>query len=83
MLLISLLNWTCGKRSLKLEGKVLLITAHPDDECMFFAPTIISLTQNDVEVFLLCLSEGPLFSVFTHNDFGNIPIINYYVHMYN
>ena len=55
-----LMRWTSGKRSLKLEGPVLLITAHPDDECMFFAPTIISLTQSNVEVFLLCLSEGTL-----------------------
>ena len=53
-------RWITGKRSLKLEGKILLITAHPDDECMFFAPTIISstLTKSNVEIFLLCLSEG-------------------------
>lgn len=36
----------------------LLITAHPDDECMFFAPTIIHLLSLDQKLILLCLSEG-------------------------
>ena len=62
ILVVSLAIWTGGKRSLKLDGglggRVLLITAHPDDECMFFAPIIITLTQANVEVVLLCLSEG-------------------------
>ena len=58
VLVVSLVRWTGGKRSLKTDGRVLLITAHPDDESMFFAPTVITLTQANVEVFLLCLSEG-------------------------
>lgn len=37
-----------GKRSL-------LLIAHPDDESMFFAPTVLSLGRR---VVLLCLSEG-------------------------
>ncbi|XP_061596079.1 N-acetylglucosaminyl-phosphatidylinositol de-N-acetylase [Cololabis saira] len=36
----------------------LVVTAHPDDECMFFAPTIIRLVELNVCVHLLCLSEG-------------------------
>jgi N-acetylglucosaminylphosphatidylinositol deacetylase len=36
----------------------LLVTAHPDDECMFFAPTLLSLRRAGVRVTLLCLSEG-------------------------
>lgn len=36
----------------------LLVTAHPDDECMFFAPTLLSLKRAGVRVSLLCLSEG-------------------------
>ncbi len=44
-------------------GNVLLITAHPDDECMFFSPTLLTLTQTTEDsstrrVYLLCLSEG-------------------------
>ena len=38
---------------------ILLVTAHPDDECMFFAPTILMLQQLiDAEIHLLCLSSG-------------------------
>lgn len=38
--------------------KVLLLTAHPDDECMFFAPTLISLAKTNEDVYTLCLSTG-------------------------
>lgn len=39
--------------------RVLIVTAHPDDECMFFGPTILSLTKRpDCHVYLLCLSNG-------------------------
>ena len=40
--------------------RVLLVTAHPDDECMFFAPTIQAIQRHDptVELFSLCLSMG-------------------------
>ncbi|KAK6621242.1 hypothetical protein RUM43_011548 [Polyplax serrata] len=38
---------------------VLFVTSHPDDECMFFGPTIISLSNRpDFSVYLLCLSRG-------------------------
>eukprot|EP00842_Homolaphlyctis_polyrhiza_P002085 jgi/Hompol1/2878/HPOL_003054-RA len=36
---------------------VLLLTAHPDDECLFFAPTIQALAQSS-ELHVLCLSNG-------------------------
>lgn len=44
-----------------LRGKrILLLIAHPDDEAMFFAPTLLELTrperQNHVKI--LCLSSG-------------------------
>ena len=53
-------------------SNVLLLTAHPDDECMFFAPTILALTnhRNDEihgnirnsyehgQTYSLCLSSG-------------------------
>ena len=38
--------------------RALIVTAHPDDECMFFAPTIIRLVELNASVHLLCLSEG-------------------------
>jgi N-acetylglucosaminylphosphatidylinositol deacetylase len=37
---------------------VLLVTAHPDDEAMFFAPTIHTLLQQGASVHILCLSNG-------------------------
>lgn len=53
--------------------RILLLTAHPDDECMFFAPTLLALSgfarrptpsviQSPVvrshELYSLCLSSG-------------------------
>ena len=49
-----------------LAGKgqrALLLTAHPDDECMFFAPTILSLIRNSVTLYSLCLSVGEAFNL--------------------
>jgi N-acetylglucosaminylphosphatidylinositol deacetylase len=37
--------------------KVLLLIAHPDDECMFFSPTILNLIPH-FSVQVLCLSTG-------------------------
>lgn len=41
-----------------IDIRALIVTAHPDDECMFFAPTIIRLIELNATVHLLCLSEG-------------------------
>jgi N-acetylglucosaminylphosphatidylinositol deacetylase len=40
--------------------RVLLLIAHPDDEAMFFAPTLLALTrpENGNHVKILCLSNG-------------------------
>ena len=37
--------------------KVLLLTAHPDDEVLFFSPTLLAVPRG-VQVFSLCLSYG-------------------------
>ena len=43
----------------KSVKKALFVTAHPDDECMFFGPIILKLAkQSDCQMFLLCLSQG-------------------------
>ena len=43
-------------------SNVLLLTAHPDDECMFFAPTILALQEAPLrhppKLHSLCLSVG-------------------------
>ncbi|KAF2658909.1 phosphatidylinositol glycan class L [Lophiostoma macrostomum CBS 122681] len=44
-----------------LEGKrIVLLIAHPDDEAMFFAPTLLALTRPELgnHVKILCLSSG-------------------------
>ena len=39
--------------------RALLVTAHPDDECMFFGPTVMALLRDPAcTVYLLCLSTG-------------------------
>ncbi|KFA66051.1 hypothetical protein S40285_03728 [Stachybotrys chlorohalonatus IBT 40285] len=43
-----------------LNKRICLLIAHPDDEAMFFAPTILALTRPDTgnHVKILCLSTG-------------------------
>jgi N-acetylglucosaminylphosphatidylinositol deacetylase len=40
--------------------RVCLLIAHPDDEAMFFSPTVLALTrpENGNHVKILCLSTG-------------------------
>ncbi|PZC80634.1 hypothetical protein B5X24_HaOG214201 [Helicoverpa armigera] len=38
--------------------RVLVVVAHPDDECMFFGPTIFRLCEQGADVHILCLSNG-------------------------
>jgi len=42
---------------------VLILTAHPDDECMFFGPTICSLSSVGVPIHILCLSTGDYYGL--------------------
>lgn len=52
--------------------RVLFVIAHPDDESMFFGPTILSLTKrNDCQVYLLCLSNGLYSFAFEWSFFMN------------
>lgn len=56
-------------RSTKLPehvSRVLLVTAHPDDECMFFGPTLIALKKKNCRIFVLCMSKGELRSIKQH-----------------
>ncbi|KAL4079564.1 putative deacetylase LmbE-like domain-containing protein, partial [Scleroderma citrinum] len=40
--------------------RILLLTAHPDDECFFFSPTILAFQEDALrpEIYSLCLSTG-------------------------
>lgn len=39
-------------------SEILLVIAHPDDECMFFVPTLLALCQAGHQIHVLCLSTG-------------------------
>lgn len=43
---------------IKEAGRVLLVTAHPDDEVIFFSSTVTALHSSGSEIFLLCLTNG-------------------------
>ena len=47
-----------GDDALLSSRGVLLVTAHPDDEAMFFVPTLLALQARGVAVHVLCLSTG-------------------------
>ena len=55
---------TTTKKKTKREGvkKAMLVISHPDDEAMFFGPTLESLkskgSSDVVKVFCICLSNG-------------------------
>lgn len=47
------------KSDVKNPKRVLLVIAHPDDECMFFGPTVLNFTSNkNCTLYLMCLSTG-------------------------
>jgi N-acetylglucosaminylphosphatidylinositol deacetylase len=51
-------------KSIAKTDRVLFVVAHPDDETMFFLPTIKRLLwAGCMDVFLLCLSSGTRFEV--------------------
>lgn len=50
---------------LREAHKILLVTAHPDDEAFFFTPTIVSILKHQPNsvISLLCLSSGACIDV--------------------
>ena len=57
---VTLLTWMLV-RSVPVShapSSVLLVIAHPDDESMFFAPTLVSLARAGARMHVLCLSNG-------------------------
>ncbi|KAI6182420.1 N-acetylglucosaminylphosphatidylinositol deacetylase [Aphelenchoides bicaudatus] len=40
------------------NSRCLLLIAHPDDECMFFAPTIVHLLRQNCKFYVICASTG-------------------------
>jgi len=54
---LAILN-TQRRLPIKNETRCLLLIAHPDDECMFFGPTIVQLLKSRCKVYVLCVSTG-------------------------
>lgn len=54
---VVLSNFMSFLKSIPVEKDILLITAHPDDEAMFFLPMIKAM-KNRFKIHLLCLSSG-------------------------
>lgn len=46
------------------DKRICLLIAHPDDEAMFFAPTVLALTKPELgnHLKILCFSTGTLHS---------------------
>ena len=59
-----------AKGSFRDAKAVLFVTAHPDDETMFFAPTILNLIASGISVHLLCLSNGKIIKIEFNDDEG-------------
>lgn len=48
-------------RKVVAQKNVLLVIAHPDDECMFFSPCAQAMAMHAQNVYLLCISNGRTF----------------------
>jgi len=57
LLALTILRPLAYNNFLRRSKKVLLVTAHPDDEALFFSPTLLAVPRG-VQVFSLCLSYG-------------------------
>lgn len=57
-LILALLLKSRSRGRFLLAGRVLFVTAHPDDECMFFGPAVLSAIHCGAPPYLLCLSTG-------------------------
>jgi len=57
-LVLTQLSSRQSSKQFNKNSRVLLVTAHPDDEVMFFGPTILGLLSKGCEVYLLVLSPG-------------------------
>lgn len=71
--LVATVFWTLSSTSSGFSSfptlynkRICLLIAHPDDEAMFFAPTVLALTKPELgnHVKILCLSTGTATSLF-------------------
>ena len=60
-----------SKKNFFDEKRIMLVIAHPDDEAMFFGPTLIAVRDSSL-LSVICLSTGPLRFHFLNNVFLQI-----------
>ena len=59
MVSIAIMHNSKSSTVLSKECQILVVTAHPDDECMFFSPTISHIVStNKYKPSILVLSDG-------------------------
>lgn len=61
LLYVGIVRWRVleFRRDVRNPKRVLLVIAHPDDECMFFGPTVLNFTGNkNCTLYVMCLSTG-------------------------
>lgn len=61
LLYVGIVRWRVleFRRDVRNPKRVLLVIAHPDDECMFFGPTVLNFTGNkNCTLYIMCLSTG-------------------------
>jgi len=57
-LIVSQLSPRSVQKPQQSPARVLFVTSHPDDEVMFFGPTILGLAKTGCQIFLLVMSPG-------------------------
>lgn len=61
LMYLSMVRWKLFSfsRDIRNYKRILFVIAHPDDECMFFGPTILNYTRKEkCVVYLMCLTTG-------------------------
>lgn len=61
LLYVGIVRWRVleFRKDVKSAKRVMLVIAHPDDECMFFGPTVLNFTRNkQYKLYIMCLSTG-------------------------
>lgn len=67
VLFAALLQWTTKSSNAAqlsslagdaLKPRAAVLTAHPDDEAMFFAPSILSMVDAGWDMHAICISDG-------------------------
>lgn len=48
---------TPSNKTIPRGSKILIVTAHPDDECLFFAPAVTEMVHSN-SVHILCVTSG-------------------------